>query len=91
MGIPAVVLFVMLLWRLASVGIRVYRGSEERFARVAGMSGAALAAAAFLLNMFGSRILICVSVNFWITLAVVSRLWMDIEARRWRSSLDERQ
>jgi putative inorganic carbon (HCO3(-)) transporter len=83
MGIPAVVLFVMLLWRLGSVGIRVYRGSEESFARVAGMSGAALAAAALLLNMFGSRMVdICVSVNFWITLAVVSRLWMDIEARR---------
>jgi O-antigen ligase len=83
MGIPAVVLFVLILWRMGSIGIRVYRASEERFARVLGMSAAALAAAAFLVNMFGSRMVdICVSVYFWITLAAVSRLWMDIEARR---------
>jgi hypothetical protein len=83
MGIPAVILFVMILWRTGAVGIRVYRGSEERFAKVVGMAATALAASAFLVNMFGSRMTdICVSVNFWITLAAVSRLWMDIEARK---------
>ena len=28
MGIPAVVLFVLILWRMGSVGIRVYRGER---------------------------------------------------------------
>jgi hypothetical protein len=47
------------------------------------MTAVALAAAAFLVNMFGSRMVdICVSVNFWITLAVISRMWVEIEKRR---------
>jgi len=83
MGIPATVLFVLILWRMGSLGIRVYRASEERFVRVVGMTATTLAGSAFLVNMFGSRMVdICVSVNFWITLAVVSRTWTDIEARK---------
>ncbi len=83
MGVPAAVLFLMILWRMGSLGLSVYRGSEERFTRVVGMTAVALAAAAFMVNMFGSRMVdICVSVNFWITLAIISRLWMDMEARR---------
>ena len=83
MGIPAVILFVMLLWRLGVLGMRVYRSSDDMFTRVAGMTATAMASAAFLVNMFGSRMVdICVSVNFWITLAIVSRLWMESEARK---------
>jgi putative inorganic carbon (HCO3(-)) transporter len=83
MGVPAAVLLLLIMWRMGSLGVRVYRASEERFARVVGMTAVALAAAAFLVNMFGSRMVdICVSVNFWITLAVISRMWVEIEKRR---------
>jgi O-antigen ligase len=83
MGIPAVVLLLLIMWRMGSLGYQVYRRTEDKFSRVVGMSATTLAATAFLVNMFGSRMVdICVSVNFWITLAIISRLWMDVEARR---------
>ena len=83
MGIPAAVLLLLILWKMGSLGARVYRASEQPFERVVGMTATALAASAFLVNMFGSRMVdICVSVNFWITLAIVSRSWMEIEARK---------
>ena len=83
MGIPAAVLLLLLMWKMGRLGARVYRASDQRFERVVGMTATTLAGAAFLVNMFGSRMVdICVSVDFWITLAIVSRLWMEIEARK---------
>lgn len=83
MGIPAVLLFGLILWRMYSLGLRVYRAGREPFARVIGMSAAALAAGTFLVNMFGSRMVdICVTAYFWITLAVVARLSMEIDAQQ---------
>ena len=83
MGIPAVLLFALILWRMYRLGVRVYRESHERFARVIGLSAAALAAGTLLVNMFGSRMVdICVTVYFWITLAVVARLSMEIDAQQ---------
>jgi putative inorganic carbon (hco3(-)) transporter len=83
MGIPAALLLLLIMWRMGVLGARVYRASDQNFERVVGMTATALAGSAFLVNMFGSRMVdICVSVNFWITLAIVSRLWMEIEARK---------
>jgi O-antigen ligase len=83
MGIPAAILLLLIMWKMGTLGARVYRASDQRFERVVGMTATALAGSAFLVNMFGSRMVdICVSVNFWITLAIVSRSWMEIEARK---------
>jgi hypothetical protein len=65
-----------------SLGLRVYRAGRDRFARVIGMSATAMAAGALLVNMFGSRMVdICVTAYFWVTLAVVAGLSMEIEAQ----------
>lgn len=83
MGIPAVALFVLILWRLYSMGTYVYRGSRESFARAIGMTGSGLAGAAFLVNFFGSRMVdICVTVHFWVILAVVARLSMEVDMQQ---------
>ncbi|MFZ5892885.1 MAG: O-antigen ligase family protein [Myxococcota bacterium] len=83
MGIPAVVVFALLLWRTYAIGVQVYRMGADSFTSVCGMSAAALAACTALINMFGSRMVdISVTVYFWITLAVVSRLRMEIEERK---------
>src|SRR4029079_15648399 len=50
MRIPAAVLLLLIMWRMGSLGVRVYRGSEQRFQRVVGMTATTLAASAFLVN-----------------------------------------
>ncbi len=88
MGIPAVLLYGFILWRMYRLGVYVYRGSRGRFTRTIGMSAAALAAGTFLVTMFGSRMVdICVTVYFWVTLAVVARLSMEIDAQQPRESI----
>lgn len=88
MGIPAVLLFVLLLWRMYSLGARLYRAGPKGFTRTIGMSAAALASATFLINMFGSRMVdICVTAYFWITLAVVARLTVEMDTRPSKESV----
>ncbi len=83
MGVPAVVLFGLILWRMYSLGVRVYRQNRQPFARVIGMSACALVGATALINMFGSRMVdICVTVYFWITLALVARLSMEVDKQK---------
>ena len=80
MGVPAVLLFVLILWRMYSLGARIYRTGPPGFTRTIGMSAAALAPGTFLVNMFGSRMVdICVTVYFWVMLAVVARLSMELD------------
>ncbi|HET9932077.1 MAG TPA: O-antigen ligase family protein [Polyangiaceae bacterium] len=75
MGVPAVVLLLLIFWRLYSAGVFVFRRNTDPFTRVIGMSAAAMAAAAFLVNMFGSRMVdICVTVHIWIMLAIIANL-----------------
>jgi putative inorganic carbon (hco3(-)) transporter len=88
MGIPAVLLFVLLLWRMYSLGARLYRAGPKGFTRTIGMSAAALAPGTFLINMFGSRMVdICVTVYFWVTLAVVARLTVEMDTRPAKESV----
>jgi len=83
MGIPAVLLLGLILWRMYSLGSRIYRGGRDGFTRTIGMAAAALAGAALLVNMFGSRMVdICVTSHFWIILAMVSRLSTEIQAQQ---------
>jgi O-antigen ligase len=83
MGVPALLLLLLILWRMYSLGAAVYRGSLDGPARAAGMAAASMSAATVMINMFGSRMVdICVTVHFWVMLAVVARLWMEMEERK---------
>lgn len=80
MGIPAMVLLVLLFWRMHTLGVRIYRASTDRFVRAIGMGAASMAASLAVINMFGSRMVdICVTGYFWVTLAVLARLCMEIQ------------
>jgi O-antigen ligase len=82
MGIPAVLLFVLLLWKMYSLGVRIYRNADEPFARTVGLAATAMAAAVAMTNMFGSRMVdIAVTAYFWVMLAVLAHLWSEIEQR----------
>jgi putative inorganic carbon (HCO3(-)) transporter len=83
MGIPAVVVLLLIFWRLYSHGVYAYRHGRDGPARVIGMSAAGMAAAVALVNMFGSRMVdICVTAPFWITFAVVLRLRMELDEQQ---------
>jgi O-antigen ligase len=87
MGIPAVLLLGLILWRMYSLGARLYRHGRDSFTRSIGMTAGALAAAAFLVNMFGSRMVdICVTAPFWIIFAIVSRLSMELQVQQEREN-----
>jgi O-antigen ligase len=80
MGIPALLLFLWLLHRTWALGVRVYRAGGEAFGRAIGMGGAAMVAGLVAVNMFGSRMVdIGVNAYFWIYLAVLAHLWLEIE------------
>jgi putative inorganic carbon (hco3(-)) transporter len=81
MGIPALLLFLWLLFRTYRLGVRVYRSEGDAFRRAIGMGGAALVGGVLGVNMFGSRMVdLAIDAYFWIYLAALAHLWLEIEA-----------
>ena len=79
MGIPALLVFLGLLWRTYRLGTAVHRAGGDPFRRAIGMGGAALAVGVVGVNLFGSRMTdIAVDAYFWIYLAVLAHLWREI-------------
>jgi hypothetical protein len=78
MGIPALLVFLFLLYRMYALGARLYRQSVDRPARIIGLGGAAMVAGVAGVNMFGSR-MVGIDVNgyFWVYLAVLAHLWVE--------------
>ncbi|MEI2774239.1 MAG: O-antigen ligase family protein [Candidatus Competibacter sp.] len=80
MGIPASLIFILILYHTYQLGVRVYRGNYEIFPRAIGMGGAAMAVGVAMTNMFGSRMVdIVVTAYFWIYLAVLNHLWIETQ------------
>ncbi|MBI3899531.1 MAG: O-antigen ligase family protein [Gammaproteobacteria bacterium] len=80
MGIPALVIFLLLLIKMYRLGGRLYRKGTEPFMRIIGMGAAAMVVAVLAINMFGSRMVsIEVDGYFWIMLAVLAHLWVEHE------------
>lgn len=78
MGIPALLVFVLLLVRMARQGMQLYRQHDEDFARVIGMGAFTMVSGIAVVNMFGSRMTdLAVSAYFWIYLAALSHVWSE--------------
>jgi hypothetical protein len=78
MGIPALLLFVLMLVRMAWQGMKLYRQHDEDFARVIGMGAFIMVCGLAVVNMFGSRMTdLAVSAYFWIYLAAFSHVWSE--------------
>jgi O-antigen ligase len=83
MGIPALLLFLWLIYRTWELGVRVYRSVGDVFGRAVGMGGAAMAAGLAAVNMFGSRMTdMTVSAYVWIYLAALAHMWVEVESRQ---------
>ena len=83
MGIPALLLFLWLLYRTYRLGVRVYRSEGDAFGRAIGIGAAAMVAGVVAVNMFGSRMVdIGVTANFWIYLAALAHLWLELESQQ---------
>jgi len=82
MGIPALLLFLFILYRMFDQGGLLYRLAADPFARTIGMGGAIMAVAVAGVNMFGTRLIANnVSGYFWIYLAVMSHLMAEFNGR----------
>lgn len=78
MGIPALLVFLLIFYRMLILGIRLHRESPDRFVRGIGMTAVATVSGTVGLNMFGSRMVdISVMMHFWVLLSVVSHLWVE--------------
>lgn len=83
MGVPALIVFLWLLWRTYALGAGVYRSAGDGFGRAIGMGGAAMVPGLVAVNMFGSRMVdIGVNAYFWVYLAVLAHLWREIEGEQ---------
>lgn len=80
MGIPALLLFLLILYRMYRMGAGVYRRSRDTMAQVAGMGAATMVVAVALVNLFGSRMVsLDVTAYVWIYLAILAHLWLELE------------
>jgi O-antigen ligase len=80
MGIPALILFLLILHRMYAMGAALYRGSNDPWTRVVALGGVTVVAGVLGINMFGSRIVDPeVSGNFWFYLAVLAHLGAEHE------------
>ena len=83
MGIPALLVFLLILYRMFRQGGSIYRSALDSFARTIGMGGATMVAGLLAVNMFGTR-MSSINVNgyFWIYLAVMAHLLVEFEKQR---------
>jgi O-antigen ligase len=83
MGIPALLVFLLILFRMFRQGGSIYRSALDSFARTIGMGGATMVAGLLAVNMFGTR-MSSINVNgyFWIYLAVMAHLLVELEKQR---------
>jgi len=81
MGIPALVLFLVILYRMYRLGSDLCRKGKEPFMRAIGMGAAAMVPGILVVNMFGSRVVSIDCVGYvWIYLAVLAHLWIEHES-----------
>jgi O-antigen ligase len=82
MGIPALILFLLVLYGMHRLGTALYRGGRDPFTRVIGMGAAAMVIGILAVNMFGTR-MVSIDCNgyVWIYLAVLAHLWMEHKRR----------
>jgi putative inorganic carbon (hco3(-)) transporter len=80
MGIPALFVFLFVVYGMYATGATLYRESRDQTVRIIGLGGVVMAAGVLGVNMFGSRM--CethVNGNFWVYLAILSHLWQEHE------------
>ncbi len=79
MGIPALILFLLILYRFYKTGVDIFLNHPDKFTKAIGLGGVSMVAGVVVVNMFGSRMIgIDVCGYVWIYLAIVSRLVCEL-------------
>lgn len=91
MGIPALILFILILYKLYSMSEFLVRNSQDKFVRAIGIGGAAMAGSVAAINVFGSRMVnIEVCGYFWIYLAVIMHLVYKFKNNKQQTNENEK-
>ncbi|VAW92009.1 hypothetical protein MNBD_GAMMA22-2532 [hydrothermal vent metagenome] len=79
MGLPALFLFLFILYRFYKTGTDIFLKHPDKFTKAVGLGGASMVAGIMVVNMFGSRMIgIDVCGYIWIYFAIVSRLVSEV-------------
>ena len=80
MGIPALLLMLIIIFRIYFLGRTLYRNHSDLFAKAIGIGGVSIAISLAVVNLFGSRIIGINTVGYvWIYLAVMSHIFLEIK------------
>lgn len=81
MGLPALILFLLILYNTFKLGYALYKQSENEFNKVIGLTGIMMVTGILVVNMFGTRFHdIGTNGYFWIYLAALLHLTRPDEA-----------
>jgi len=79
MGIPALVTFLLIFYRMYQMSKQVAKAAPDSFGQVIGLGGVATAVSVGVVNMFGSRMVgIEVCGYVWIYLAIIIHLFYEL-------------
>ena len=82
MGIPALILFLLILYRKYTMSANIARNHQDHFARAIGIGGVAMVGGIAAVNIFGSRMVnIEVCGYFWIYLAIIMHITTEFEKK----------
>jgi len=82
MGIPALLLFLFILYRFYKTSTKLFLSHPDKFTRAIGLGGVSMVGGILVVNMFGSRMIgIDVCGYVWIYLAIVSRLVVEVDVK----------
>lgn len=80
MGIPALILMLLIIFKIYWYGRTLYKYHPDSYAKAIGLGGASMAAAVAVVNIFGSRIIGINTMGYvWIYLAIMSHLLVEIQ------------
>ena len=90
MGLPALILFLLILYKHYSMSAFLARHSKDNFVCAIGIGGAAMAGGLAVVNVFGSRMVnIEVCGYFWIYLAVIMHLRNEFDNNKQKNNENE--
>jgi len=79
MGIPALLLFCLIMGKTFFMGIHLNKRHSDPFARALGIGGAAMVAGVMVVNMFGSRMINVETCGYvWIYMVVLGHLYKEL-------------
>lgn len=81
MGLPALILLLVILFKAYLMSRKVFREHPSKFARAIGLGGVALIVGVTVINMFGTRMFDIGTVSvLWIYMAVIIRLHDEMKS-----------